>query len=110
MSRGDRTGPVVTIEPACDRVPREVDDVAAAAVQLIDDGVEDAAEVRGQLFRPALRPELGGQRLGQGREAGDVREQRRAGDPVRHRLARGEGPPTVARDVGLGIVPIELDG
>ena len=108
--RGDGTRPVVSVEPARDRVAGEVDDVPAAAVQLVDDRVEDAAEVRDQLLRAALRTELGGERLGQGREAGDVGEQRGPGDAVGHRLARGEGPPSVARDVRLGVVPIELDG
>ena len=108
--RGGGPRPVVSVEPARDRVAREVDDVPAAAVQLVDDGVEDAAEVRDQLLRAALRTELGGERLGQGREAGDVGEQRGPGDAVGHRLVPGKGPPSVARDVRLGVVPIELDG
>ena len=60
-----RPGPVVAVEPAGDRVAREVDDVAAAPVELVDDGVEDAAEVGGQLLRAALRAELVGEGLGE---------------------------------------------
>ena len=49
---------VVAVDPAGDRVAREVDDVAAAAVELVDDGVEDAADVGRQLLGAALRAEL----------------------------------------------------
>ena len=52
------------------------------AVELGDQRVEDAVQVRGQLLGAPLWPELRGQRLGQLREAGDVREQRRAADAV----------------------------
>ena len=53
-----RARAVVTVEPAGDGIAGEIDDVAAASVELLDDGVEDAAEVRGQLLGAALRPEL----------------------------------------------------
>ena len=56
---GRRARPVVAVEPAGDRVAAEVDDVAAVAVELGDDGVEDAVQVAGQDLRGALRAELG---------------------------------------------------
>ena len=102
-----RARTVVPIEPARDGVAREVDDITTASVQLLDDGVEDAAQVRRQLLRPALRSELGGQRLRQRREAGDVRKERRADDPIRHVADVGERPPSVAGDVGLRIIASE---
>ena len=83
---------VVAVEPARDRVAAEVDDVAAEAVELVDDRVEDAIQVGGQLLGAALRPELVGQRLGQRREAGDVGEQGGAADAVGQLDARRRAP------------------
>ena len=51
--RGPRT--VVSVDPARDRVAAEVDDLAAEAVELSDDRVEDPVEVAGELLRAALR-------------------------------------------------------
>ena len=48
---GDGARAVVAVEPAGDRVAAEVDDVAAERVELGDDRVEDAVQVRRQLFR-----------------------------------------------------------
>ena len=67
---------VVAVDPARDRVAAEVDDVAAVRVELRDDRVEDAVQVRGQLLGAALRAELGRQGFGQRRESGDVGEER----------------------------------
>ena len=92
-----RREPIVAVDPAGDRVAREVDDVAAERVELGDDGVEDPAEVRGQLLGAPLGPELGGEGLGQRGEAADVREQRRA----RPRGPAGPGRPR-ARVAGRG--------
>ena len=61
--------------------PREVDDVAAAPVELVDDRVEDPAERRGQLLGAALRAELVGERLGERGESGDVGEEGGAASP-----------------------------
>ncbi len=47
---------VVAVDPAGDRVAAEVDDVAAVAVQVLDQRVEDAVEVGGQLLGAALGP------------------------------------------------------
>ena len=99
-----RARAVVAVDPARDRVAAEVDDVAAVAVELRDDRVEDAVQVRRQLLGAALRAELGGQRLGERREAGDVREERRPGHPVRKLDAGRERAPPVPRDVRLGVV------
>ncbi len=88
--------PVVAVEPACDRVAAEVDDLAAEAVELGDDGVEDEIEAGGQLLGATLRPELVGERLRQRCEPGDVREQGGAANPVGQRDIVGERPPPVA--------------
>ena len=79
---GRRARPVVAVEPARDRVAAEGDDVAAHAVELVDDRVEDEIQARGQLLGAALWPELLGQRLGQLREPGDVGEQGGAANAV----------------------------
>src|SRR5438477_2479034 len=50
--------PVVAFEPTRDRVAAEVDDVAAAAVELVDQGLEDAVEIRRQELRGTMRSEL----------------------------------------------------
>ena len=105
---GGRARAVVAVEPAGDRVAAEVDDVAAEAVELGDDGVEDEVEAGGQLLGAALRPELGGERLRQRREAGDVGEERRAVHAVGQLDAGRERPPPVAGDVRLGVVEGEL--
>ena len=107
---GDGPGPIVAVEPTGDRVAREVDDVSAPPVELLDDGVKDAADVGGELLGAALRAELGGECLGQRREARDVGEERRTGDAVRHRRVGGQGPPAVAGDVRLGVVATDLHG
>ena len=54
-----RADPVVAVEPAGDGVTTEVDDVAAEAIELGDQRLEDAVQAGGQLLRTALRPELG---------------------------------------------------
>ena len=105
-----RPGAVVAVEPAGDRVAREVDDVAAPPVELVDHGVEDAAEVRGQLLRAALRAQLVRERLGEGREARDIGEERRALDAVGHVEVARERPAPVPGDVRLGIVAGQVDG
>ncbi len=95
---------VVAVEPAGDRVAAEVDDVAAETLELGDERVKDPVQVGGQLLGAALRPELVRQRLGQRREARDVREQRRTANAVGHRGPRGERAPAVAGDVGFQVV------
>ena len=62
---GGRARAVVAVEPAGDRVAAEVDDVAAEALELGDERVEDAVQMGGQLLGAALRAELVGERLGQ---------------------------------------------
>ena len=54
---------VVAVEPARDRVTAEVDDLAAVAIDVVDDGVEDPVEVSGQFLGAALRAQLVGQAL-----------------------------------------------
>ena len=105
---GGRARAVVAVEPARDRVAAEVDDVAAEAVELGDDGVEDEVEAGGQLLGAPLRPELGGERLRQRREPRDVGKERRAVHAVRQFEAGRERAPPVAGDVCLGIVEGEL--
>ena len=105
---GGRARAVVAVEPARDRVAAEVDDVAAEAIELGDDGVKDEVEAGGQLFGAALRPELGGKCLRQRREPGDVGEDRRAVHTVRQLDAGRERPPPVTGDVRLGVVEGEL--
>ena len=102
IADGRRAGAraVVAVDPARDRVAREVDDVAAEPVELADDGVEDPADVGGQLLGAPLRPELVRERLGERREAADVGEQRGPADAVRHRRARRKGPAAIPGDVG----------
>ena len=105
-----RPRPVVAIDPAGDRVAREVDDLAAASIELLDDRMEDAADVRRQLLCAALCAELVGQRLGQWREARDIGEQRGAMDPVGQDAALEERPSPVTRQVGVGDVDEATDG
>ena len=62
---GDGIDPVVAVEPAGDRIAAEVDDVAAEAVELGDDGVEDPVQMPGEHLRGALRAELVRERLGE---------------------------------------------
>ncbi len=102
--RGRRARAIVAVEPAGDRVAREVDDVATIRVDLGDDGVEDAIEVGGQLLGPALRAELVGEGLRQRSEARDVGEQARAVDAVGHLGVVGQRLAAVAGDVRLGVV------
>ena len=99
---------VVAVEPARDRIAAEVDDVAAEAVELGDDGVEDEVEAGGQLLGAALRPELGGERLRQLCEPGDVGEERRALHAVGQLDTGRERPPPVTGDICLGVVEGEL--
>ena len=99
-----RAAAVVAIDPAGDRVTGEVDDVAAEAIELGDDRADDIAEDRGEGLGAALRAQLGGEGLGQWREARDVGEQPCAAHPVRHSRAGCQRPPTVPRDVGLRVV------
>ena len=80
------------------------------SVELGDDRMEDAADVRRQLLCAALRAELVGQRLGQWREARDVGEERRAMDPVGQDAALEERPSPVTRQVGVGDVDEATDG
>ena len=101
---GDGARAVVTVEPAGDGVAAEVDDVPAVAVEFGNEGVEDPVQVRRQHFGAALRSEFVGQCLGQRREAGDVREQRRTVHGMRDRRPRREREPAVAGDVGIGVV------
>ena len=101
---GGRARAVVAVDPAGDRVAAEVDDVAAEAVELGDERVEDAIEVRRQHLGAALRAQLVGQRLGQRREARDVGEQRRAVDGLRYLAARRERAPAVTGNVGVRVV------
>ena len=53
---------------------------------------------------PRCGPSSVGERLGQRGEAGDVGEQRRSVDPVRHLDPVGQGLAAIARDVRLGLV------
>ena len=108
IGRRARAGAVVAVDPAGDGVAREVDDVAVVRVQRLDDRVEDAPDVGGQLLGATLGAELLGQRLGQRREAADVREQRGPVDAVRQRTAGVERPATVARDVRVGPIAGEV--
>ena len=105
--RGAGSCPVVAVDPARDRVAREVDDVAAEGIELADHGVEHAADVRRQLLRPALGSQLPGEGLGQRREPADVREQRGARDAVGHLDRLRQGTPAIPRDVRLGVVVVE---
>ena len=100
--RGARS--VVAVQPARDRIAAEGDDVAAHAVELVDDRVEDEIQAGGQLLGAALRPELLGQGLGQLREPGDVGEEGGAADAVGQLDALEERPSPVAGDVGLRVV------
>jgi hypothetical protein len=52
--RGGCARPVVSVEPARDRVAAEIDDVAAVAIELRDHSVEDAVQVAGQDLRRTL--------------------------------------------------------
>ena len=99
---GDGIDPVVAVEPAGDRIAAEVDDVAAEAVELGDHGVEDPVQMPGEHLRGALRAELVRERLGDGREAGDVGEERRARDTRRQRLPGGQRATAVAWNIGPG--------
>ncbi len=101
---GGRARAVVAVDPAGDRVAAEVDDVAAEAVELGDERVEDAVEVRRQHLGATLRAQLVGQRLGQRREARDVGEQRCAVDRLRYLAARRERAPAVTGNVGVRVV------
>ena len=78
---------IVAIDPAGDRVAAEVDDVPAEPLELGNEGVKDPVQMGSKLLRAALRPEFVGQRLGQRREPGDVREKRGAANAVGKRLA-----------------------
>ena len=100
---------VVAIEPAGDGIAGEVDDVATVAIELLDDGVEDAAQVGGEFLCAPLRAELVRERIGQWREARDVGEQGRAADPVGHLGPGRERSAAVPGDVCLGFVAAELD-
>jgi hypothetical protein len=95
---------VVAIEPARNGVAAEVDDAAAEAVQLAQHGIEDHVEHGRELLGPPLRPQLGGQCLSEGRETGDVGEDRRARNPVEHRRPGRQRPPAVTSDVGLDVI------
>ena len=101
--------PVVAVEPARDGVAREIDDVAASAIELLDDGMEHPPDVRGQLLGAALGTELLGEGLGQWRETGDVGEQGRTANPIGHLDLGREGTPAIAGDVCLGLVAGERD-
>jgi hypothetical protein len=104
LHREGRSGgaePVVAVEPARDGVAAEVDDAAAVAVDLCDQRVEDAVEVRAQRLRCAVAAERVRERLGQRGEAGDVGEHARALRPLGERAACGDRDPAIARDVRL---------
>ncbi len=73
-------------------------------VEILDEGVEDAVEVRGQYFCAALRPELERQCLGQRRKPGDVRKQCGAVNPIGHGSRRRQRLATIARDVGFQVI------
>ncbi len=105
-AEGRRAGEraVVAVEPAGDRVPREVDDIARVAVQLADDRGEDAAQRGRELLGAALGPQLRGEGLRERREVADIGEQRGAPHAVGHGPAVGERPAPVAGEVGLGPV------
>ncbi len=72
--------------------------------ELLDQGVEHPVQVLRQLFGAAVRAELGGERLGQRGEAGDVREKCRTVNAVGHDLAARERPPAVAGNVSLKLL------
>ncbi len=104
------------LEPTRQRVSAKGDDAAVMARDGIDEGVEDAVDVRGELLGSALWAERVLHRLGERGEADDVGEQRRAALAVRKRLAvghrlaavgreiSGERPPQIIRD-GQPILP-----
>ena len=86
---------VVAVEPAGDPVAAEIDDVATEAIELVSERLEHAIQVGGQHLCSALRTELGGKRLGERREAGDVGEQggaarRGRATPDRQRAPAGD--------------------
>ena len=101
---GGGAAPVVAVDPAGDRIAREVDDVAAEPIELGDDRSDDLTQDRGQDLGASLRAELRGEGLGQRGEPGDIGEQPGSANAVRHPGAAREGTATVPRDVGLGIV------
>jgi len=101
---GGRTRAVVAIEPARDGVAAEIDDLTAEAMELLDQGMKNPVQMLRQLFGPAVRAKLGGQRLGQRGEAGDVREKCRTVNAVGHGLAARERPAAVARNVSLKVL------
>ena len=95
---------VVAVDPARHRVAAEVDDVSPVPVQLRDEHLEDEVEIRRQLLDATLPAELRDERLRERREAGDVREECRPVDAIRHRHPGREGESAIAGDVRLGIV------
>ena len=58
VGRGAGAGAVVAVDPAGDGIAGEVDDIAVEGVELVDDGMEDAADVRRELLGAALGAEL----------------------------------------------------
>ena len=85
--------------PAGQRIAAEVDDVTAAAVKLLNDGVENAVEVSRQDLRRALRAQLVHEGLSKGSETGDVGEQRGAMDTLRQGQAGGKRGAPVTGDI-----------
>ncbi|HUH92076.1 MAG TPA: hypothetical protein VL742_02880 [Casimicrobiaceae bacterium] len=92
---------VVAVDPARHRASAAADDVAAPRLELLNQGVEHAIEMMGEHLRAALRPELLREGFGQRGEAGDVGEQRRPADAIRHGDAGGDRSPAAARNVGF---------
>ena len=101
MEAARTRGAVVAVDPARDRVAAEVDDIAAEAIELGDDGVKDPIQVRRQLLGPALRSELVGKRLGQRVKPEMSAKSADTVNAVGHRHAGAERPAAVARDVGV---------
>ena len=101
---------VVTVDPAGDGIAAEVDDDAAAGVQLGDQLLEDAVEPGRQLLRSTLRAELGDEHLGDRREPRDVGEQRRALHAMGELAALADGTTPVAGDEGSGEPNVAGDG
>ncbi len=95
---------VVAVQPGGDGIPAEVDDAPVPHVQPLEERGEHAVERGRQLLRAPPSPELGGQRLGERGEAGDVDEQRRPARLLGKRLATRQRSASVARQVGLRVV------
>jgi hypothetical protein len=95
---------VVAIDPARNRIATEVDDVATEPVEVVDQRLEHAVEIRGQLFGAPLRSKLARQRFRQLREPRNVREQRGTLHPVGKCSRVRQRTPPIAGYVRLGIV------